>query len=157
MKTTMLAIMFPAALALTAGCGDDGDGSGGGLNCANRGPGETPLAGSGTLTDPFIIVVGTSYGGCAGAQVDPGPLYGVEVSAGTYTITQSNGVTDLELWIYTDTGDFIGTIDDVIGGFDESGTETVPAGRYGIEVYNNGAVEGIGRQDGPFTLTVTGG
>ena len=152
--------LFTAVLML-AGCGGGGGGDNGssGVTCATLGPGSAPISGSGTENDPYIISLGVSYGGCAPAQLDPGPIYGIEVSGGTYTVTQTNGVTDLELWIYTESGTLIGIIDDDWGGYDESGTESLAAGRYGIYVYNNGApgpAPATGTQDGPFTLTVTG-
>lgn len=84
-------------------------------------------------------------------------MYAVQVTTGgTYTITQTNGVTDLELWIYDAGGTVIGTIDEEWGGAPEIGSASVPIGTYRIEVYNNGAAFGVGNQDGPFTLTVTG-
>ena len=128
---------------------------GGGAGACERGPGSMPISGSGTGNDPYMISLGVSYGGCAPAQDNPGPIYRIEVSVGTYTVTQSNGVTDLELFIYTESGTLIATIDDQWGGFDESGTDFFSAGRYDIEVYNNGAPNDTGTQDGPFTLTVT--
>ena len=139
--------VFVLSCGGSSGGGDDDGGGGGGL-CA-AGPGSTPNSGGGTGNDPYIISLGVSYGGCAVAQEDPGPIYGIEVSAGTYTVTQTNGVADLELWIYTESGTLIATIDDSIAGFDESGTDFLDAGRYGIEVYNGGT------QNSPFTLTVT--
>ena len=145
----LLSVFVLSCGGSSGGGDDDDDGGGGGGFCATTGPGSTPSSGGGTGSDPYIISLGVSYGGCAAAQEDPGPIYGIEVSAGTYTVTQTNGVTDLELWIYTESGTLIGTIDDSIGGFDESGTDFLAAGRYGIEVYNDGA------QDSPFTLTVT--
>ena len=152
--SSLFVIVLTMGLAFI-GCSSGGGGGGGGGDddgggfCATTGPGSTPNSGGGTGNDPYIISLGVSYGGCAAAQEDPGPIYGIEVSAGTYTVTQTNGVTDLELWIYTESGTLIAVIDDFIGGFDESGTEFLSAGRYGIEVYNGGT------QDSPFTLTIT--
>jgi hypothetical protein len=71
-------------------------------------------------------------------------------SDGTYTVRQTNGTTDLELYIYDENGTLFDVIDAMIAGFDESRTYDVQAGTYGIEVYNNGPGEG------PFTLTVEG-
>jgi len=145
-----LVIAFGLMIAIGCSSGGGGGGGGGGGTC-ERGPGSNPISGGGTANDPYIISLGVSYGGCARAQEDPGPIYGIELtSPGNYTITQTNGVTDLELWIYEEDGTLLGVIDDKLAGYDESDTNYATAGRYGIEVYNDGD------QDGPFTLTVTG-
>ena len=159
-KLYLFTILIAALALVIPACGGSSGGGGGSVTCATLGPGSAPISGSGTDADPYIISLGVSYGGCAPAQRDPGPLYGIELlSAGTYTITQTNGVTDLELWIYTAAGTLIGVIDAVWGGYTESDSTFLNAGRYGIYVYNNGAPgpsPATGSQDGPFTLTVTG-
>ena len=145
-----LVIAFGLMIAIGCSSGGGGGGGGGGGTC-ERGPGSNPISGGGTENDPYIISLGVSYGGCARAQEDPGPIYGIELTvSGNYTITQTNGVTDLELWIYEENGTLLGVIDDKLAGYDESDTNYATAGKYGIEVYNDGD------QDGPFTLIVTG-
>jgi hypothetical protein len=109
------------------------------------------------MEDPYVIEVGVSYGGCAAPLQEPGPLHRVDISeSGSYTVTQSNGVTDLEIWIYDDSAEPVFSIDEEWGGVDESDSAEVEAGTYYIEVYNNGAAMGTGDQEGPYTLTVSG-
>ena len=163
MKTsnfTKWAVIFGFVVAL-AGCGgggggsddDDDDDSGGGgssvgpSSCDNAGPGAEPSSGNGTETSPYVISLGTDYGGCARGDADPGPIYLVTVPGGTYTVTQTNNTSDTELYIYDEDGNLLFVIDDFIAGFGESGTSPLPAGSYGIEVYSN-------FDDSPFTLRV---
>ena len=126
---------------------DDGGASVGASSCSNPGPGEQPSSGSGSASSPYIISLNTDYGGCARGDADPGPIYAISVSAGTYTVTQSNGTSDIELWIYDEDGNLLDTIDDKIAGFAESRSYSVDSGRYGIEVFSN-------TTDSPFTLRV---
>jgi len=149
---SVLFVLFLTLGLALFGCGSDSGGGGGGdVACSTLGPGSTPIDGRGTEKDPYIISLGVSYGGCAPSQRDPGPIYGIELTtSGTYTVTQTNGETDLELWIYEEDGTLLGVIDDKLPSYDESYSGYITAGRYGIEVYNDGD------QDGPFTLTVTG-
>ena len=140
-KLYLFTILIAALALVIPACGGSSGGGGGSVTCATLGPGSAPISCNGTENDPYIISLGVSYGGCSPAQRDPGPIYGIELlSAGTYTLTQTNGVTDLELNVYTELGVFIGTIDAVWGGFDESDSMFLPAGRYGIEVYNSRSV-----------------
>jgi hypothetical protein len=143
---------FSLALVVAlSGCGgSSGSDSDSSASCATPGPGAAPSSGSGSFNDPYIITPGVSYGGCATEDADPGPVYAATVSAGTYTVRQTNGSTDLELWIYQGDGTQLDVIDDMIAGFDESRSYDVQAGTYGVEVFNNGP------GDGPFTLTIEG-
>lgn len=102
-----------------------------------------------------MMLLSKNYGGCSPAQADPPPVYSFKVTVRRgYFITQTNGVTDLELFIATSSGAAVGHIDNEWGGYTEAVGYFLDPGSYLIGVYNNGAPHGIGSQDGPFTLNV---
>jgi len=143
------------------GQGDgDGDGQGDGDGDGDAfascpGPGEQPERGSGTQEDPFEIDIGVRYGGCV--QADDVVAFAVDVtSGGVYTITQSNGVTDLEIYVLDSEENELAAIDEEWGGVDESDSAEIEPGTYYIGVYNNGAPMGTGDRESPFSLIVTG-
>lgn len=146
-KNRLLLILFTLVLplALTACFHDDDDDDE--SSCDSPGPGAQPLSGSGSESSPYVISLDIAYGGCAAGDVDPGPIYQITVPAGTYEVTQSNGSTDIELWIYDVNENLLIVIDEKIAGFDESGTFSVDAGTYYIEVFSNSS-------DSAFTLEV---
>jgi hypothetical protein len=143
----VLAVAVAACGSSSSSSDDDDDFDPGASTCNKAGPGKEPSSGSGTVSKPYIIKRGVRYGGCAKGDADPGPIYKIEVGAGTYKVTQSNGTSDIELWIYDEDGNNLDIIDDKIAGFDESRSYSVDKGAYGIEVFSN-------TSDSSFSLIV---
>jgi len=145
-NTHCIKVILVVLILMGVGC--DGKSGVSSSSCNKLGPGDPPISGMGTASDPYIIVPGVSYGGCASAGADPGPIYKTTVDTGVHSIRQSNGVTDMELYIYLEDGNLLSVVDDKIAGFDEQAAEFLSSGSYGVEVFNNGPGEG------PFTLRV---
>ena len=149
MKRALLLTMALCALLITGACSSD---SGSGAS--------TPASGGGTLNNPYIIDVGTTYagtvpfvGGSPTGTNPTGVFYRFFTSVtGFYrgTLTNTNGTSDLAYYLFTDNGGGSGTLiafcDDTFTG-DENCTSrtdglTLNSGfPFFVEVFNWGNTE----------------